>query len=254
MNPWFAAMIPLSIILVLGSIAFFIGFKGYLSNDDGPQQRNLTKARPTTGSSGSSTAPQTDRVDSADPIDQQAQQALRVSINASNRLTLRASHERAVLVQYIDLFAPGTLPVQEFLSNLRTDYSRRVTFVARHLPSDKQAHLGAAALEAADRQGRFIPFLEALTLNRGTQGRLTQHAAATVDTYLAIARDLRLDTDRFATDMGSSEVQELIEADRQEAVRAGVSRAPALILLDDQNHNALTSLDDFREAVRLVAT
>lgn len=250
MNPWLAAMIPLSIILVLGSIAFFIGIKGYLSNDRDEPDRD-PEPSPTSSKPSLSPGAEAD-TGLANRAAQQA--ALRDAIMASDRLLARASHERAVLVQFIDLYAPGTISVQEFLSNLRTDYSRRVTFVARHLPSNDQALLGAAALEAAERQGCFLPFLEALTLDEDAQELPRMRIRVTMDTYVAIARELGLNAGRFEADMTSTEVQSLIEADRAEATRAGVSRAPALILLDDQNHNALTSLEDFREAVRLIAS
>lgn len=250
MNPWFAAMIPLAIIVVLGSIAFFIGVKGYLSNDRDETDRDPDPSPATLGNSRGS------RPASAASSTERAtqQNALRDAIIASDRLVSRASHERAILVQFIDLYTPGTISIQEFLSNLRTDYSRRVTFVARHLPTNDQARLGAAALEAADRQGCFLPFLEAITLGPDAQELPRMHSRVTVDSYLRVARELGLDSERFETDMQSSDVQSLIDADRLEAARVGVTRAPALILLDDQNHNALTSLDDFREAVRLIAS
>ncbi|MHA7241360.1 DsbA family protein [Arthrobacter sp. TMS1-12-1] len=249
MNPWFAAMIPLAIIVVLGFIAFFIGFKGYLSNDRDETDR-APEPSPTAGNA---PAP---RAASGPSTSERARQqnVLRHAIVASDRLVSRASHERAVLVQFIDLYTPGTISVQEFLSNLRTDYSRRVTFVARHLPTNDQAYLGATALEAADRQGCFLPFLEAITLGPDAQELPRMHTRVTTDTYLAVARELGLNSTRFEADMRSSDVQSLIEADRLEAARVGVTRAPALILLDDQNQNTLTSLNDFREAVRLVAS
>lgn len=250
MNPWLAAMIPLAIILVLGSIAFFIGFKGYLTTDrDEPNQ--VLEPSPTSSSSSPSLRAESD----TGVADRKAQQvALRDAVNGSDRLIERASHERGVLVQFIDLYAPRTRAIEEFLSNLRTDYSRRITFVARHLPSNDQAILGAAALEAADRQGCFLPFLEALTLDADAQNIPRTHTHITMNTYLTVARELGLDIDRFEADMTSTEVQSLIEADRREAERVGVTRAPALILLDDHNHNALKSLEEFREAVRVVAS
>ncbi|WDF35027.1 thioredoxin domain-containing protein (plasmid) [Arthrobacter agilis] len=250
MNPWFAAMIPLAIIVVLGSIAFLVGFKGYLSDDRDEIDRNpMPSSTPAKSGPGPRAAPNTSSTERATQLN-----TLRGTVVASDRLLSRASHERAVLVQFIDLYAPGTISIQEFLSNLRADYSRRVTFVARHLPTSDQAHLGATALEAADRQGCFLPFLEAITLGPDAQELPRLHSSVTMDTYLGVARELGLDSGRFEADMRSSDVQSLIEADRVEAAGVGVTRAPALILLDDQNHSALTSLDDFREAVRLAAS
>ena len=248
MNPWFAAMIPLAIILVLGSIAFFIGIKGYWSNDRYDLDQEAVPT-PKQGDLAVRVSTDTDRTDRATQQD-----ALRDAIAGTDRLVSRASYERAVLVQYIDLYAPGTISVQEFLSNRRTDYSRRVTFVARHLPTNDQARLGATALEAADRQDCFLPFLEAITLGPDAQELPRLNQPITIDTYLAVARDLGLDSERFEADMLSSEVHSQIEADRREAALVGVMRAPALILLDDQSHSALTSLEDFREAVRLVTS
>ncbi len=249
MTPWIAAMIPLAIITVLGSIAFFIGYKGYLSSDRDDDDRDPGVA-PTT-SRNSPTAGAAPDPRSTDRGTQQA--AVRAAIVANDRLVARASHERAVLVQFIDLYAPGTISTQEFLSNLRVDYSRRVTFAARHLPTSGQARLGAKALEAADRQNCFLPFLEAITLSPEAQELPRLHTPLTRDAYISVARELGLDSERFEADMQSPEVSALIDADRTEAARVGVTRAPALILLDDQNTNALTSLEDFREAVRLAA-
>ena len=249
MNPWIAAMIPLAIITVLGSIAFFIGYKGYLSSDRDDDDRDSDVA-PTT-SKNSPIAGATSATKSTDRGTQQT--VLRTAIVTSDRMVSRASHERAILVQFIDLYAPGTISTQEFLSNLQVDYSRRVTFVARHLPTSDQARLGAKALEAADRQNCFLPFLEKITLGPEAQEFPRLHTRVTMDAFVSVARELGLDSRRFEADMQSSEVRARIEADRIEAARVGVTRAPALILLDDQNHNALTSLDDFREAVRLAA-
>lgn len=76
----------------------------------------------------------------------------------------------------------------------------------------------------------------------------------TIDTYVAVARELGLNAGRFEADTTSTEVRSLNKADQAEATRVGASRALVLILVDDQSHNALTSLENFRDAVRLVAS
>lgn len=168
-------MIPLTIIVVLGSIAFLVGFKGYLSDD-----RDETDRNPKPSSTPAKSAPGPRSVSDTSSTERATQlNTLRGTIVASDRLVSRASHERAVLVQFIDLHAPGTISIQEFLSNLRADYSRRVTFVARHLPTSDQAHMGATALEAADRQGCFLPFLEAITLGPDAQELPRLHTSVT---------------------------------------------------------------------------
>ncbi|MHA7241432.1 DsbA family protein [Arthrobacter sp. TMS1-12-1] len=260
MSPWQAALIPLVIIAVLGSIAFFIGYRNLLS-DERANDADLPAAATRRPIRAAGTHAQ-----ALSPEEASARrEELRAKLAATDRLTIRAPQERAILVQFIDITAPGTTPIQEFLVELRQDFSERITFVARHFPSSDHAHLGAAALEAADRQGHFAPFLQVLT----TRSAPTDHKAETspsavsgthvagvpdgVNEYVRVARELGLDEGQFTRDMADTATATTITADRAEATRAGITRAPALVLLDDQNHKNLTSLQDFRRAVEAVA-
>ena len=71
--------------------------------------------------------------------------------------------------------------------------------------------------------------------------------------YVGVARELGLDEEQFTRDMTDTATTTAIATDRAEATRAGITRAPALVLLDDQDHKNLTSLQDFRRAVEAVA-
>ncbi len=166
----------------------------------------------------------------------------------------------------MDFYVPGAAQTQKFLTELHRDFSERITFVIRHFPMSDHSRLGAAALEAADRQRCAMPFLEAIT--QGSAGREKDvpyvSSSATLTSggvgdpretgeYADIAGRLGMDEKQFASDMESAATAAMIDADLAEATRAGVTRAPALVLLDGQDHNTLTSLEDFRRAVEVAA-
>jgi hypothetical protein len=273
MSPWQAALIPLAIIAVLGSIAFFIGYRNLLSNDrpddTEPAPATLRPARP----AGQGTT--------LTPAEVAARRnELRAKIAVSDRLTARASQEQAILVQFINIAAPGTTAIQDFVTDLRRDFSEHITFVARHFPTNDQARLAAAAIEAADRQGHLIPFLEHLITESASSqaGRVpAAHSGLPATTpaqlsagpligspegtvadvesryYAEMARRLGMDGDEFTRVMVDPTTAAIIDADCAEADRAGITRAPSLILLDGQDHNALTTLQDFRLAVEAAA-
>jgi hypothetical protein len=272
MSSWQAALIPLAIIAVLGSIAFFIGYRNLLSdersNEDDQRTSPATGPRSAHSAQGQTALSPTEAVARRDE--------LRARVLASDRLTTRAPQEHAVVVQYIDISVSKSTPIQTFVMELRRDFSDRITFVTRHFPTSDQGRVGAAALEAADRQGRFIPFLENLTAEpagRADKVRSARPASSTASPpgtsaassartpresvgardYVKVARRLGMDGGEFARTMADPVTAAAIDADRAEASRAGITRAPALVLLDDQDHDVLTSLEDFRRAVEAAA-
>jgi len=92
MSPWQAALIPLVIIAVLGSIAFFVGYRGIFSNERAYEVEALPTARPKPASS----AQETKALISEDSAARRHE--LRAKVAVSNRLTSRAPHEQAILV------------------------------------------------------------------------------------------------------------------------------------------------------------
>ena len=259
MSPWQAALIPLAIVAVLGSIAFFIGYRGLFSDSaDAPS---------------GGPAPTRSPMRSPDAV-AAGRDELRAEIAVSDRLIVRAAQERAILVHFIDVSAPGAAHTEEFLAALRRDFSERITFATRHFPASDDGRKGATALEAADRQGQLIPYLEALTLdigqgieeeikggNEGSGSNRSRelpegqaHSWNEPGRYEELAGRLGLDTEQFARDMNDASTTAAIEADQANASRVGLTRAPALVLLDDRDDNTLTSLADFRRAVEHAAS
>lgn len=136
------------------------------------------------------------------------------------------------------------------LAKVEEDYGARLRVVFRHMPLRKHEHavLAACAAEAAGLQGRFWEMHALLFQNsrRWTKGIGTVGAEASPsrrllsnvlalegevrDVFLSYAGMLKLDLERFKTDMDSDEVKARVESDRVHGGTLGIDRTPTLYL------------------------
>jgi protein-disulfide isomerase len=145
------------------------------------------------------------------------------------------------------------LPCAELFPTLvkvEEDYGERLRVVFRHKPMHKHEHavLAACAAEAAGLQGRFWEMHDLLFKNsrRWTKGIDTVGADASPsrrllsnvlaldgevrDVFLSYAGMLKLDVERFKTDMDSDEVRARVESDRAQGDTLGIDRTPTLYM------------------------
>ncbi|MHA7284417.1 DsbA family protein [Arthrobacter sp. TMS2-4] len=244
MNPWLAALIPLGIIVVLGLVAFFIGYRQYLPDRTDQDSRGHG---PKSSSKPMSTSAMTDASLKHDQ--------LREKISTSDRLLSRAVDERAVLVQFIDAGAPEAASVQKFVAELRQEFGDRISFAARHLPATEPSRIVSAALEAADRQGKFDDFLDALLAPTGrpAAAEVGGGPGTSVEKLQRIACELEVDLQQFTADMESPSTAAVLAEDRKDAAAMGITRAPSFLLLDGRHHNIITSRENFHVAVAAAA-
>lgn len=136
------------------------------------------------------------------------------------------------------------------LTKVEEDYGDRLRVVFRHKPLHKHEHavIAACAAEAAGLQGRFWEMHDLLFQNslRWTKGVETVGADAPPsrrlqsqvlaldgevrDVFLRYAAMLKLDVERFKTDMDSDEVKARVESDRAAGDALGIDRTPTLYL------------------------
>jgi protein-disulfide isomerase len=152
------------------------------------------------------------------------------------------------------------------LKKVEADYGERLRMVFRHKPMQKHEHavLAARAAEAAGLQGRFWEMHDLLFENslRWTKGvdtvgpetspsrRLESPLLAMPvevrDVFLRYAEILKLDVERFKTDMDSDEVKTRIEADQARADALAIDRTPTLYinghLLSGNSHRSVETL------------
>jgi protein-disulfide isomerase len=136
------------------------------------------------------------------------------------------------------------------LKKVEADYGERLRVVFRHKPMHKHEHapLAARATEAAGLQGRFWEMHDLLFENslRWTKGvdtigpeaspsRRLQSPLVAMDievreVFVRYAEILKLDVERFKTDMDSDEVKARVEADQARAETLVIDRTPTLYI------------------------
>lgn len=159
------------------------------------------------------------------------------------------------------------------LKKVEADYGERLRVVFRHRPMHKHEHavLAAHAAEAAALQGRFWEMHDLLFENslRWTKGvdtigpemspsRRMQSPILAMeievrDVFVRYAEILKLDVERFKTDMDSDEVKTRIEADQARADKLAIDRTPTLYLngqlLSPNSHRSAETLHAAIDAV-----
>jgi Na+/H+ antiporter NhaA len=146
------------------------------------------------------------------------------------------------LVEYGDFECPYCGQAEPALRELLREHGE-LRFVFRHLPlTDVHPHaqLAAEAAEAAALQGRFWQMHDALMSHQG---------ALTFGDLLGYARDIGLDTARFAADLRARDATAArVAADTEAADLDSVSGTPTFFINGRRHHGAY-DLETLKEAV-----
>ena len=147
------------------------------------------------------------------------------------------THE--VLVQRFKSQMPDWEPSVPGLEQLARE--GKIKFVFKHFPlgSDQYAQKGAEAAEAANAQGKFWEYHDALFEKVGIFDD---------DTLIEIAEELELDMSRFKAELKAGIYARSIRDDMREGQRIGVSGTPAF-LINGQLIEGAQPLSVFEEAI-----
>jgi protein-disulfide isomerase len=134
--------------------------------------------------------------------------------------------EKAALtvVEFSDLQCPYCSQFAPTLDSLARAYPNDVRVVFKHFPLSfhPQARPAAAAAIAAGRQGKFFEF----------RYKVAPHFRDLKDSlYLAVAKDLGLDMERFKKDMAlTPDVAKILDEDTELGRRVGVEGTPTIFV------------------------
>jgi protein-disulfide isomerase len=145
------------------------------------------------------------------------------------------------LVEYGDYECPFCGAAHRSLATVLPAAGDEVRYVFRHFPLSQihpHALSAAEAAEAAGAQGRFWEMHDLLFQN--------QHRLAARD-LLGYATELRLDTERFLTDLAGHAHEERIRRDFMSGIRSGVNGTPTFFV-NGVRHNG-----DFEPTTLLAA-
>ncbi len=167
---------------------------------------------------------------------QQHQEAL---FNDPKAPVIGNPHGDVTMVEFFDYACPYCKSVEEDLHTLlKTD--GKVRLVLKEFPVlGPNSVLAARAALAAQSQGRYEAFHEALM---GTRGQFNE------ETLMRVARSVGLNTDRLKADMAGPEVEAAINANHELGDALAIHGTPAFVVKDEVYPGAM-DLAGFKEAV-----
>lgn len=155
--------------------------------------------------------------------------------------------KKVLLVEYSDLQCPACASFHEMLKSIEADtkspVAKNVTFVYRHYPLErihKNARAAALASEAAANQKAFFP-MSALMLENQKDWETSNDVMKIFTEY---AKELKLDTAKFATDVKSKEVADRVNNDVITGNAVGVDSTPSFYL--NGKKMQFSTIDDFK--------
>jgi protein-disulfide isomerase len=172
-------------------------------------------------------------------------------VTESESLHVRGGANAPVTIEeYGDFQCIPCAQLFPILAKVEEDYGEQLRVVFRHKPLRKHEHavLAAHAAEAAGLQGRFwemhdLLFQNSLRWTKGVDGvgpdaspsrRLESKVLAMEievrDVLISYAETLKLDVERFKTDMDSNEVKTRVDSDAARGDKLGIDRTPTLYI------------------------
>lgn len=137
--------------------------------------------------------------------------------------TLGPSDAPVVIVEFMDPACEGCRAFYPLVKQIMAANPDKVRLVLRYAPFHTGSDQVVAVLEAARRQGKFWPALDALF---ASQSEWTQHHTAQVGLVWKHLDGLGLDMDRMALDMTAPEIAKVVAQDLEDARTLNVSKTP----------------------------
>jgi protein-disulfide isomerase len=153
--------------------------------------------------------------------------------------------------EYGDYQCPPCGLLHPEMKKIEHEYGPRINFVFRNLPLPqihKNALLAAKAAEAARLQKRFWEMHDRLY---ETQNAWKDEADPRL-IFTHYARELGLDTERFAQDMDGVDVQRRLTEDKQQAVSLGIEGTPTVLIEGRQLKFESTNGEGIRKGIDLM--
>lgn len=155
----------------------------------------------------------------------------------------------AVLIEYSDFQCPACKNAQPLVEQVIERYGDRLAFVYRHYPLrqiHKNAQAAAEAAEAAELQNQFWAYHDLLFAQQATWALESDPR----ESFIAYAKQLGLDTNKFSDDLGLADAKSKIQTDISRGDASRVPGTPTFFL----NGRQVTpiDLDDLTTAIDAV--
>lgn len=150
------------------------------------------------------------------------------------------------LTEYGDFQCPACASYYPIIKQLKEEYKDRVAFQFRHFPLTsihQNAFVGSRAAEAAGKQGKFIQMHDLLYENQ----KIWSVETDPTSTLVGYAQQLSLNVEQFKSDMTSSIVSDLINADRKAAQEFNATGTPTFVLNNKKLDKSPGSYEEFKK-------
>lgn len=132
-----------------------------------------------------------------------------------------------VIVEFFDPACETCRAFYPLVKEIMAANPDEIRLVLRYTPFHKGSDQVVAVLEAARKQGKFWPALEALL---GAQAAWTEHHTANVNLVWKHLEGLGLDLEKVRADMRAPEIAKLIAQDIEDAKTLGVDKTPGFFV------------------------
>lgn len=170
---------------------------------------------------------------------------LAVPVNSSDQ-AVNIDSAKAILVEYSDFQCPACAYFYLQVKQLQTEFGGDLGFVYRHFPLSQHQYAEPAAIasEAAGRQGKFWQMYDLIFDNQNVWSQSSDARAI----FMSYAENLKLDMERFKSDIDSGEIKNKINADYSSGERSGVNSTPTFFLNGKKIQNP-TSIEAFKKII-----
>lgn len=138
---------------------------------------------------------------------------------------------KVTLIEYGDFQCPGCGALFPTLQPLKEKYKDQLTFIFRNFPLTSihpNALAAATAAEAAGLQDKWWEYHDKLYESQDDWS--SAEAEKRTDIFVAYAKELGLDVDKFKKDLESKKIAQKIARDQALGKKIGVSSTPTLVL------------------------
>lgn len=155
---------------------------------------------------------------------------------------------KVVVVEYSDFQCPACRAYYPITRELTTEFGGQIAFVYRHFPLigiHANAELAARAAQAASKQGKFWEMHD-LLFEKQEEWAKTADIKPLFRSYASL---VDISVDQFETDWNSTEIKNLVKAERTSAIKFGLSGTPSFFINGKQIQNP-TSVEAFRASIK----
>jgi protein-disulfide isomerase len=151
------------------------------------------------------------------------------------------------IVEYLDFECEACRVYYPITKQLKEEYKDKISFVVRYfpLPGHKNSMTSAMAAETAGKQGKFWEMHDILYDNQKIWG---EKQVADPVLFVEYAKQIGLDMEKYKNDIGTQEIKDRINRDKNEATNLGIQGTPTFFINGEKIPNP-KGYEDFKSLI-----